>query len=137
MVGLQFLEDKISLLHRLFLGERLREEVHAHVNPGCLGALDVSHKEFIQRQLPGDIAAIAQADDGKLNACFLHLLPVDFTLVGRDVDAGNAFAGVALIIADAVLFEKLPRLIAVAGQTFQGVWNEAVLFLLLYGRIVL
>ena len=78
----------LCFLAGLVLGHRLGEEIHAHLQARVAGVGEVLFKHGVLHQrAAGTVAAVADADDHKVHARLLHLVPVDVALVLGHVDA--------------------------------------------------
>ena len=137
-MAFQRVKDELRLLQRLIGVDRLREKVHTHVEPRLLRETDILLEIRVRLDLALGIAAVANADHGKLHPGGRNGLPVDVLLVRGHIDA-HISGRVAGIADKAVLLVKLRRVIAVDGKARNEVIFRRIgrLRLRLAGRFLL
>ena len=99
LAALQLLDHKVRLLYSLLLTDGLGEEIDPHLESGSLCALVVLPEHTVRHNVPAAVGAVANADEYKIDAGRLHLVPVNIPLVGGHV---NAHVGSDLSVADII-----------------------------------
>ena len=97
--ALEEIQAPSGLLGGLLRGDGLGVEVDAHVEACGLGAGQIFPGAVVGLDPAHAVAPVADADEGKVEACGADLLPIDLALVLADVDATSGGAGGAGDIA--------------------------------------
>ena len=122
-MSFQQADDIICLFHSLLHRDSLREDVHAGVNSGSHGTVNIFCVERIGDQTSGSIAPQSHTDHGKVHAVRRHGLPVNGVvltgpvLIGRDVNAKPGFICSAHIVQPITVPDKVSLRQAVVVHT--------------------
>ena len=110
----------LSLLPALLRRQRLREEVHARVDTGGVGAVQMAVKQVVRLQGALAVAPEAQTDDGKLYAALRRFGPVHVFLEHRQVDAPPDGKFAAYIPGLPLQRDELPAVQRADGKVLVG-----------------
>ena len=104
----QMLYDKLPLLHRFLLRDRLRKEIDADLHARSMRIFDILLKIRIQNQISTRHRAVSEPDDRKLHACGVRLFPVDIELIAGYIDPVYTmiFCGQLCVVLDLFVCDR-------------------------------